>query len=488
MSLEVVSTEAGFLSYARRVLAFPLMIVVQLAASALGGIGFVLGSPPSLMIAGTALWLVWFAGLFWIALPSSDSLMARASRIVRIAGISAFALLMATGIFELVFVQVAARLDHSKLLNALHSTFSYNDATALCHQATDNLLEGRNPYSNANVVTALEISGGASDKITPRREGQFASVFPYPTPAQLDAVWKEAEADPAHPPPEIETRMNYPAGAFELPAPFFLAGIRDIRWVYFLYTVPALIAVVWLAPSKLRLPLAAVLLVGLTFWNSIAGGETGSLAFPFMLLGWVLARKHPYPSAAFMGMAVAIKQTAWFLMPFYLVLLLRTIGMRRTIAAGSLIAGVFVAANLPFMIRDPGLWINSMGAPMSEDFFPLGGGIISFVTSGLVSIKSPSIFTLAEGMVLGVGLAWYYANCRKYPHTGPVLAFFPLFFAWRSLWSYFFYIDVIVLSSVIIDEYGPRLERRKRLSEMKVRFRGGQREEVGGQVAGQQTS
>jgi hypothetical protein len=58
--------------------------------------------------------------------------------------------------------------------------------------------------------------------------------------------------------------------------------------------------------------------------------------------------------------------------------------------------------------------------------------------------------------VFGTGLAWYFVNCRKYPHTGPILAFFPLFFAWRSLWSYFFYIDIIVLAAVMIDEYRNR--------------------------------
>ena len=91
---------------------------------------------------------------------------------------------------------------------------------------------------------------------------------------------------------------------------------------------------------------------------------------------------------------------------------------------------------------------------MSEDFFPLGAGVITLVTSGLIQIQSSAVFTLMEGAVLGVGLAWYYVNCRRFPHTGPILAFLPLFFAWRSLWSYFFYIDVIVLAAIVIDEYG----------------------------------
>jgi hypothetical protein len=79
------------------------------------------------------------------------------------------------------------------------------------------------------------------------------------------------------------------------------------------------------------------------------------------------------------------------------------------------------------------------------------------VTSGLVQIQSPAVFTLMEGIVLGIGLTWYFLNCQRYPHTGPVLTYLPLFFAWRSLWSYFFYVDIIVLAAVIIDEYSDRL-------------------------------
>jgi uncharacterized membrane protein len=136
------------------------------------------------------------------------------------------------------------------------------------------------------------------------------------------------------------------------------------------------------------------------------------------------------------------------------VLMLHTMGWKRTWIVTGIMAAIFGASNLPFIIRDPILWINSMGAPMSEDFFPLGVGLVTLITSGLINIQSTAVFTLMEGAVLGMGLTWYFINCRKYPHTGPVLAFFPLFFAWRSLWSYFFYIDIIVLAAIIIDEYG----------------------------------
>jgi len=47
--------------------------------------------------------------------------------------------------------------------------------------------------------------------------------------------------------------------------------------------------------------------------------------------------------------------------------------------------------------------------------------------------------------------------CLRYPHTGPLLAVLPLFFAWRSLWPYFFYADVIILAAIIVNEYGAKL-------------------------------
>jgi uncharacterized membrane protein len=185
----------------------------------------------------------------------------------------------------------------------------------------------------------------------------------------------------------------------------------------------------------------------------VASGETGILFFPFVLLGWVLAKRHPWASAIFMGLAVAVKQMAWFVLPFYLILVLRTVGWKRAFSVAGIILGIFLATNAWFIALDPKLWFTSLMAPMTDNLFPLGSGIITLVTGGVVNIQSPLIFTVMEGIVFVLAAIWYFFNCRRYRHTGPVLAMFPLFFAWRSLWSYFFYIDIIILASIITEEY-----------------------------------
>ncbi len=256
-----------------RLLLFPLVVTAQLAASALGGIGFVFNNSPPAMISGALLWMVWFAGVFLIASPKTDRILRRGVSRLAPTAIGIFIALCVLGAGELGLVASKfSMLGQSELMDAFHRGFSYNDATALAHQATDNFLKGENPYAHPNIVTALLAHNGASDRTTPRREGEFALVFPYPTPAQLNKVWNEALLNNDQPPPELETRMNYPAGAFELPAPFVWAGLKDLRWIYLIFAVLGIAVAVWLCPPKLRGGFIAAVVISLAFWNSVASG------------------------------------------------------------------------------------------------------------------------------------------------------------------------------------------------------------------------
>ena len=329
----------------------------------------------------------------------------------------------------------------------------YNDGTALCHQAIDNLLAGENPYSSANIVTANQRFGNPYDRTTPVQVGQFAGDFPYPTDAELQALWAQAVQNPAVPPPEIESKLNYPAACFLLPAPFIALGVTDLRWIYLAAIILGLALAALMVPARMRLWLLAGGLASLEIWESVASGETGSLAFPFLMLAYLLWRRNLWLSALCMGVAVATKQVAWFFLPFYLILIWRTLNWKRAASALAAAGGVFLAFNAAFIIQNPGVWLDSIMAPMMDKFFPLGVGPVTLVISGYIHTQSSLPFTIMEVSGMLAALAWYWRYARRYPHTGIILAVVPLFFAWRSSWWYFFYFDIILLASVMLFDY-----------------------------------
>ena len=271
---------------------------------------------------------------------------------------------------------------------------------------------------------------------------------------ELKQFWEDVNMNPDQIPIEIESKFNYPAGGFLLPAPFLAIGLNDFRYIYLILLIPIIVCAIWKTPSSYRIHLVIALIASLELWLSLASGETGFLYFPFLFLGWILYKKNWWASALFIAIAIVIKQLAWFLLPFYMILIFRTKGWQQMTLSLLIIVGVFFSVNGYFIALDPELWINSVAAPVTDNMFPLGVGIISLVSGGYVDIQSPLLFTILEIAVAVAAVLWYFFKCHRYPETGLLLAVFPLFFAWRSLWGYFFYIDVIILASILINEYG----------------------------------
>ena len=455
------------LSAPRLLLFFPA-ILFKLISSGLSSAAFVLHSGP-LSVAGMVSWVVWISTLFLIALPQTDRLLAGAARWLKPLSVALMVMLLVAGIVEFAAVEAAsagvtlpnfAGPRTAELLKEQRINLTYNDATALCHQAIDNLLAGKNPYATANIVTTTLRFNGANDpwaKTTPIQTGRFASDFPYPSDAELKAVWDEAALSSRTVPPEMETRLNYPAGCFLLAAPFVWGGLNDLRWVYLLAMVAGLAFAVVKAPVNMRLWLVGAALASLEIWQGVASGETGTLIFPLLLAAWLLWRRNLWLSAICMGIAVATKQVAWFFLPFYLILLARTLGWKRTSLVAVTVGGIFVAFNAAFVIPNPGVWLSSVLAPMIDKFFPMGVGPVSLVVSGYIRTQSSLIFSLMEIAAMLAALVWYWRNCRRYPYTGIILAVVPLFFAWRSSWWYFFYFDIILLAVIVVEDYGQKI-------------------------------
>jgi hypothetical protein len=441
-----------------RKLLFFLAILIQLVALAVSGTGYATGGAVY-WVAGIVLWLLWFFIMFLIVIPRTDTLLENSSWLRPFAK-TVFYVLLIVGIAEATILVVfvpgylssGADNDFARALKELKYGFQYNDGAALIQQAAENLLDGKNPYGNGNIIEAFLKFNGSYERTTPLQAGRFADIFPYPTREQFKQVWNSAVKDPSPPPPELVSDVCYPAGSFLLVTPFITAGINDIRFIYLIFVIGGLIYTAWQIPGRRRLFFIGVALISLELWNGLAIGETGSMIFPLLLIAWIAIGEKNWLSAIFMGLAVATKQTAWFFLPFYLILLWRTTQPKTVAATIGIIAAIFVAFNAYFIAIDPAVWLQSVASPMTEPMFPLGVGFISLATSGLINVQTSLPFTIMELVVLIAGAAWYFRNCKRYPEAGLLLAVLPLFFAWRSLWTYFFYITIIILARMLIKE------------------------------------
>jgi hypothetical protein len=414
---------------------------------------------PALAALALALGIFWLGLLVLIALPQTDRWLSRIQRWFKPLATAVMVLLVVAGVVELVAL-LATNLGTTggvlgentpKFLSFISHDLSSGDAVALLEQAVTNVREGKNPYANANIVSAVIADNSPFDKTTPLRLGRFASDFPYPSTAEIDSLWEQAVKNPDTIPVEIESKLGYPSGFFLIPAFFSVLGVHNIHGVYLLLAIAAMAVAFCVTPSRLRLWLVGVFLGSLVIWNGIAGGNTGSLYFPFLLLAWALWRKNLWASAVCMGIAVATKQVAWFFLPFYAIVIIRHLLWKKSLLSAGLVISVFAAFNLPYILAGAPVWFDSVVSMMKDALFPSGWGAITLVLQGWIHIESPLAFTLMETAMMVAAIFWYWRNARKYPHIGVILPLFVLFFAWRSLWPYFFYADAILLVVVLQD-------------------------------------
>ena len=446
-------------------LLFYLAVPILLLSVIISGLGFISNSP-TFFISGSALLIIWFIMIFTAVLPQTNRVLGKQiDQIKKATGIIFISLLILGLIDAAVIILLIPNLiqnhnvsnDFRQLLMQVEDGYRYNDASALSHQAVENLLHGQNPYAHANIIQALLEYNGNYTRVTPLRLGVLSKVFPAPQDSQLKQVWDKAIQNPSQVPPELESRVCYPAGSFLLPVPFVYLGISDIRITYAIFFLDGLAYAIWVIPKKKRLIFIGIVLISLELWNSLGdGGELGSLCFPLLAVGWLALNRNLWLSTICMGLAVSTKQTAWFFVPFYLILLFKTQGSRKLLTGMAVIAGIFIITNLPFIIADPRLWFNSVTSPMTDPMFPLGNGLITIVSSGLFNIQSSLPFAILEGIAFIVVILWYLRYCRRYPQTGIILAVIPLFFAWRSMFSYFFYVDIILLAYILVNDNSNR--------------------------------
>ena len=310
-----------------------------------------------------------------------------------------------------------------------------NDGTSLDTNAASLLLQGHNPYSDSNILSLVRRFPIEPYWTTPLRQGQLADTLEYPSTWELRAILDtDLKSGSA---PEFESKVSYPALSFLALVPFVWLNIYNVLPLY-LFCYLAMVAIGWkIARPEMRPLVLLIPLANVGMWNSVMGGNVDLLYLPFILLAW-LVLEQGWWSAIFLGLAAASKQPAWLLMPFYAILVYRRYGLWETCRRLGIAGIIFLAFNLPFILSDPRAWLAGVLAPVADPMFPMGVGLVGLGTTPIFSYLPTVFYTSLEAVAMLLGLGWYWRICKSRPEAAMLLAFLPLFFAWRSLASYFY--------------------------------------------------
>jgi len=309
-----------------------------------------------------------------------------------------------------------------------------NDGTSIDTNAAILFVEGRNPYTDSNIINVVREFPVEAYWTTPLRVGQFANRLVYPTASDFRSVLAtDLKAGFA---PEFESRVSYPALSFLTLLPFVWLNIYNVLAFYLLCYI-VLVAITWkFVRTELRPWVLLLSLANLSMVVSVASGNLDIFNILLIVLAWLL-RERGWWSALFLGLALSSKQIAWFFVPFYAIMIWRQYNFIESVRRLSIAAIVALLINLPFILWNLHAWIAGVMAPMADPMFPEGVGIIGLSATPLLPFLPQMVYVVLELAAMLVVLIWYWRICEERPEAAMVLAIIPLFFAWRSLSSYF---------------------------------------------------
>lgn len=325
------------------------------------------------------------------------------------------------------------------------ATTYHNDAIALNECATQEVLRGQDPYTKLDVFECYEQRGIGPDRTTPLRRGAFADVRVYPTGEQLDNVWNERAREGWAPDIEFVWRPSYPSLSIGLILPWVAFG-WDTNVLYVLCLLAAMALVLIRAPAGLR-PFVLTGLFAAVSVTAFTVGGSSDLLYALPLVAAWLWRERRW-SAVPLAIALAVKQLAWFFAPFYLIQVVARHGWREAAVRLAIAGAIFAATNLPFVLWDARSWLLGVVSPVSEPMFARGAGLVFLSTNGVLPLFPATAYLVMEAIVglIALGVAWRTRHTS--PELGVVLAMLPLFFAWRSLFSYFFLLPLFAIAAI----------------------------------------
>ncbi|MBA3823665.1 MAG: DUF2029 domain-containing protein [Ktedonobacterales bacterium] len=322
-----------------------------------------------------------------------------------------------------------------------------NDAIAYVHEDADLLIRGQNPYTADGAFWEAAARWPRSLATPLLGSENFGSnIHRYPSGRHIGTVLAYQLNNPAARGNDFDpaTVHNYPAGVILLAAPFAFLGLRSIIWLNFFMLLLLIGVIVAYTPKGARAPMAIALLANplVPMFTLFMNFDVVSIVF--VLLAWQWLRDRPVLSGLALGFACAVKQVAWFFVPFYLIEVARRQGLRAAAKQGAWLGLAFAVPNLPFILQAPGAWAHSMLIPMADPMFPLGFGPIILMLGKALPVLPAKVWTVLE---LGSWIALLVYQWRRKATTsdGLLFALVPLWLSWRSPMNYFALVPMLVL-------------------------------------------
>ena len=292
------------------------------------------------------------------------------------------------------------------------------DEFALDYYSAHLFLGGSNPYlpsNTANVYSFLTTPNGF----------QYSQTTPYLSGGFV-------------------TNLTYPALAFLSFIPANLMGNYPTLTLLPLYTIPPLI--IYWAYLKNDLKSVAIIPVFLILLNPSYLVQV-SLGYPDII--WVIFTaasifyyRKPGISGLMMGLAMAVKQIPWLLVPFLFIFIFRESGKKASIKWIALAFLAFFMVNAHFIIENPAYFFRSMAGPEIQQLIGIGFGPSQFAFLDLIPI-SKEFFTFMVLAFFIVGTASYIAYYKNLKYAFLAFPIIIFLFNYRLLLSYVLFWPII---------------------------------------------
>ena len=325
-----------------------------------------------------------------------------------------------------------------------------SDAASFNHYNAQLVLDAINPYT-ADGRFWDAIGEFPQAGATPLRRGRYADSRFGPS---LEQLVRDVRNELDHPQlrgSEFDPKSlhSYPALAFLVNVPALAVGFPTTLPVMLAALIAFLLAAAWdVSPSQRGALWLALLSNQILVLLTLRGSFDVVALLPALLAWRTFDRK--WLSPILLGLACAVKQIAWPLVPFYVIVVWRRDGRRAAVQRLAFTIAAFLIPNAPFILASPRAWANSMLLPMTLPVFPSGIGLVALARAGVLPLFPSVVYSALELAALAALLLWHIRAKRvPRPELALILGLLPFLLAWHSATTYFAAIPVLAAYACI---------------------------------------